>query len=157
LGGGRTSKREKELVAEVARLKAKLGSKNEVIAEISAEVVQRKKSRGALSGRWVPHDTRDAIVDFVRDWSATTEIAAERFVAWIGVARGKFFAWRKRYGKANEHNALVPGDHWLTDVGPKKRRAGEALRRYGCATPALRETSCRESGARREPVSGGGG
>jgi transposase InsO family protein len=51
----------------------------------------------------------------VRDWSAKTEIPAERFIAWIGIARGKFFAWRKRYGKANEHNALVPRDHWLLD------------------------------------------
>lgn len=51
----------------------------------------------------------------MRSWSARTEIPAERFVAWIGVARGKFFAWRKRYGKANEHNALVPRDHWLTE------------------------------------------
>jgi hypothetical protein len=22
---------------------------------------------------------------------------------------------KKRYGKANEHNALVPRDHWLTE------------------------------------------
>lgn len=51
----------------------------------------------------------------MRDWSAKTEIPAERFIAWIGIARGKFFAWRKRYGKANEHNALVPRDHWLLD------------------------------------------
>jgi putative transposase len=43
-----------------------------------------------------------------------TEIPAHRFIAWIGIARGKFFAWRKRYGKVNEHNALVPRDHWLT-------------------------------------------
>jgi transposase InsO family protein len=35
-------------------------------------------------------------------------------VFWIGIARGKFFAWKKRYGKVNEHNALVPRDHWLT-------------------------------------------
>ena len=52
---------------------------------------------------------------YVRTWSAKTEIAADRFVAWIGVARGKFFEWKKRYGKANEHNALVPRDHWLLD------------------------------------------
>jgi transposase InsO family protein len=75
----------------------------------------KKRSWGALTGRWVPHDTRDTVVDFVRDWSAKTEIPSERFIAWIGVARGKFFDWRKRYGKANEHNALVPRDHWLTD------------------------------------------
>lgn len=40
------SKREKELAAENARLKAKLGSKDEVIAEISAEFVHLKKSLG---------------------------------------------------------------------------------------------------------------
>jgi putative transposase len=60
------------------------------------------------------------VVDFVRAWSDKTEIPAERFVAWIGVARGKFFDWRKRYGLANEHNALVPRDHWLT---PDERQA----------------------------------
>jgi transposase InsO family protein len=61
----------------------------------------------------VPHDTRDEVVDFVRAWSDKTEVAADLFIRWIGVARGKFFDWKKRYGKANEHNALVPRDHWL--------------------------------------------
>jgi hypothetical protein len=75
----------------------------------------KKTAWGALTGRWVPHDTRDTVVDFVRDWSAKTELPGDRFITWIGIARGKFFAWRKRYGKANEHNALVPRDHWLTD------------------------------------------
>ena len=51
----------------------------------------------------------------MRDWSDKTELPAERFIAWIDIARGKFFDWRKRYGKANEHNALIPRDHWLTD------------------------------------------
>ncbi len=46
-------------------------------------------------------------------WADKTEIAAERFVRWIGVARGKFFDWKKRYGKVNEHNALVPRDFWI--------------------------------------------
>jgi putative transposase len=40
-------------------------------------------------------------------------MAAARFITWIGVQRGKFYDWQKRYGKANEHNALVPRDHWL--------------------------------------------
>ena len=53
------------------------------------------------------------MVDFVRDWSGNTELPAERFLGWLGLARGKFFHWRQRYGKANEHNALVPRDHWL--------------------------------------------
>jgi transposase InsO family protein len=51
----------------------------------------------------------------VREWSDKTELASERFIAWIGVARGKFFDWKKRYGKVNEHNALVPRDHWLLE------------------------------------------
>jgi len=25
------------------------------------------------------------------------------------------FAWKERYGKANEHNALVPRDFWIED------------------------------------------
>ena len=56
----------------------------------------------------------------MRVWSVKTEIAAERFVAWIGMARGKFFAWKKRYGKANEHNGHVPRDHWLLDEEKRK-------------------------------------
>ena len=36
-----------------------------------------------------------------------------RVVSWLGIARGKFFDWRNRYGKANEHNAHVPRDHWI--------------------------------------------
>jgi putative transposase len=68
---------------------------------------------GTLSGRWVPHDTHDAVVDFVTAWSDKTEISQERFVRWTGIARGKFFDWKKRYGKVNEHNARVPRDHWL--------------------------------------------
>src|SRR6202007_1839089 len=73
----------------------------------------KKKSWGALSKHWVPHDTRDAVVDFVWGWSEKTELPVERFAGWLGVARGKLFDWRKRYGKVNEHNALVPRDHWL--------------------------------------------
>lgn len=70
---------------------------------------------GALTGAWVPHDTRDTVVDFVNKWALRTELPVCRFVGWLGVARGKFYDWRKRYGKANEHNALVPRDHWITD------------------------------------------
>jgi putative transposase len=63
----------------------------------------------------VPHDTRDQIVDFVRAWSDKTAIASRRVVGWLGVSRSKFYDWRQRYGRANEHNAWVPRDHWLTD------------------------------------------
>ena len=38
-----------------------------------------------------------------------------RLIAWLGLARSKFYDWRRRYGSVNEHNAWVPRDHWLTD------------------------------------------
>jgi putative transposase len=66
-----------------------------------------------LNGRWVPHDTRDTVVDFIDGWSAKTEIPQASFIRWMGVSRGKFFDWKQRYGKANEHNGKVPRDHWL--------------------------------------------
>ena len=46
-------------------------------------------------------------------WSLQTEIVVGRMVGWLGIASSKFYDWRKRYGKVNEHNAQVPRDHWL--------------------------------------------
>lgn len=34
---------------------------------------------------------------------------------WLGISLSKFYDWRKRYGKVNEHNASIPRDHWLTE------------------------------------------
>ena len=63
----------------------------------------------------MPHALRDQIVDFVRRWSGKTGISAERFVVWLGIAGSKFYGWRERYGKANEHNGRVPRDFWLEE------------------------------------------
>jgi len=59
-------------------------------------------------------------VDFVRDWSQRTEIRATRMVHWIGIASSKYHDWQGRYGQLNEHNALIPRDHWLEE---KEKRA----------------------------------
>ena len=34
---------------------------------------------------------------------------------WIGTGQSKFYDWRDRYGKVNEHNGWIPRDWWLTD------------------------------------------
>ena len=68
-----------------------------------------------MKARWVPHDTRDEVVDTVRYYAELTGVAAKRFIPWLGIGRSKFYDWRRRFGKANEHNALVPRDHWLED------------------------------------------
>ena len=36
-------------------------------------------------------------------------------MGWLGVDRGKFYDWKKRYGLANEHNGKIPRDFWLED------------------------------------------
>jgi putative transposase len=56
---------------------------------------------------------RDQIVDFVRRWSEATEIGAGRFIEWLSIRASKFYDWRERYGKVNEHNSWVPRDFWL--------------------------------------------
>jgi putative transposase len=100
----------------IAYLEKKIQTKDEVLAELMAEHVALKKNAwGTLTGVWVPHDTRDQIVDFVRRWSEKTEISAGRFIEWLDVTASKFYDWRDRYGKVNEHNGWVPSDFWLED------------------------------------------
>jgi len=41
-------------------------------------------------------------------------------VSWLGISRGKYFKWVGRYGKANEHNCLVPRETWIL---PEERQA----------------------------------
>ena len=54
-------------------------------------------------------------MDFVRRWSEKTETGAGRFIGWLDITASKFYDWRERYGKVNEHNGWVPRDFWLED------------------------------------------
>ncbi|MGO9269445.1 MAG: transposase [Terriglobia bacterium] len=51
----------------------------------------------------------------MRRWSDSTEIAARTLILWLGLASSKFYGWRQRYGKVNEHNGWIPRDSWLED------------------------------------------
>jgi transposase InsO family protein len=42
-------------------------------------------------------------------------VPATKFIAWLGIGSSKFYDWKERYGKVNEHNAQVPRDWWLED------------------------------------------
>jgi putative transposase len=42
------------------------------------------------------------------------------FLLWLGIGTSKWYAWRDRYGRANEHNAWIPRDHWLE---PQEKQA----------------------------------
>ncbi len=53
------------------------------------------------------------MIDFVEHWTEKTELPRRRFLGWLGLKPGKYYAWQERYGQANGHNGQVPRDHWL--------------------------------------------
>lgn len=77
---------------------------------------------------WVAHDIRDQVVDFVRHWSDRAELSAKWMLGRIELSPRKYHHWQDRYGKANEHNGLVPRDHWLEDW--EKLAVVEFARKY---------------------------
>jgi hypothetical protein len=102
------------------------------------------------------------VVDVVGAFSARTELPTTRVVSWLGIARGKFFDWRHRYGTANEHNALVPRDHWLDKAEQQAivdyfDRCGVWLLGVSEAAASEYGRLCRDDGgspARRSPPDG---
>jgi transposase InsO family protein len=58
---------------------------------------------------------RDEVIDFVRYWSCRSGIGAMRLVDWLCISRSKYYGWRDRYGKRNEHNSWIPRDFWLLE------------------------------------------
>ena len=44
-----------------------------------------------------------------------SEIPTGQFIKWLAIGTSKFYNWRQRYGKANEHNGWIPRDFWLED------------------------------------------
>jgi len=55
------------------------------------------------------------VVDFLKKMNTLTEISLRNLLGWCELCPRKFARWQSRYGKANEHNALVPRDHWLEE------------------------------------------
>ena len=87
-----------------------------------------------MKAGWTQPDTRDEVIDYVRYWSDRTELAATKLVQWLGIGSSKYYDWRRRYGKLNEHNAWVPRDFWLEDweKGKKFRRRNFSVRGVVC-------------------------
>ena len=59
-------------------------------------------------------------MDFLKRMNALTEISFGRLLAWLELCPRHRANLRGRYGKANEHNAEVPRDHWLE---PQEKQA----------------------------------
>jgi hypothetical protein len=56
---------------------------------------------------------RDQVVDFLKHYHRLTGLAMVQLLFWLGLSPRKFHRWKDRYGKANEHNAMIPRDHWI--------------------------------------------
>jgi len=68
----------------------------------------------------VPPDVRDAVVDFVKRFSARTELSVRWVLARMSLAPTQLYRWTGRYGSVNRHNGQIPRDHWLL---PEERQA----------------------------------
>ena len=68
----------------------------------------------------MPHDIRDAVIDFVNRWKSKSHLKESVFIEALGISRSKYFDWRKRYGKINEYNAWIPRDWWIEDWEKQK-------------------------------------
>jgi putative transposase len=51
----------------------------------------------------------------VARWTKRTELPVKQFLTWLELGISKFYDWRERFGKVNEHNSQVPRDTWLED------------------------------------------
>jgi putative transposase len=111
---GTQDPRSAKLEKKVNEREDKLSRKHEVLSELMEEhMALKKKTWGDLRAVWVPHDIRDAIVDFVRTWAEKTGIAVLNFVRWLKLAPSRFYDWKNRYGRVNLHNGWIPRDSWL--------------------------------------------
>ena len=53
------------------------------------------------------------MVDFISHWRDRSGFLLSRFLKGLDLPKSKFYDWKKRYGKVNEHNAWIPRDFWL--------------------------------------------
>lgn len=49
----------------------------------------------------------------MRYWSEATGLPVKNYIGWLQIQSSKYYNWKTRYGKANEHNGLIPRDFWL--------------------------------------------
>ena len=52
-------------------------------------------------------------MDFLNRYWQLTGIAHVWLLCWLELSPRKFKRWKDRYGKTNEHNAMIPRDHWI--------------------------------------------
>ena len=69
-----------------------------------------------MTGRWVPPDRRDEVVDGATSRSTRTEQPVRPMLMRLGIARAKVARWTASYGALPTPHGPVPRDHWLTQA-----------------------------------------
>ncbi|MEX2531017.1 MAG: transposase [Gemmatimonadota bacterium] len=103
----------KKKLQKLQKLQDQTREKDEVIAEVTKELVFLKNPMGELTGQWVPPS--ETVSWTSSDTGAGAPGSLSTLVVWLGIAPSKYFDWKKRYGRANEHNGQIPRDFWLED------------------------------------------
>ncbi|RLB12242.1 MAG: hypothetical protein DRG63_11965, partial [Deltaproteobacteria bacterium] len=88
----------------------------------------KKNTWGSLKATWVPHDTRDQVVDFIRYWSDRSGIYGSKFIGWLGIAPNSLEEARRivadfvsYYNTVRPHSALG----YITPKDKLERRENE--------------------------------
>lgn len=68
-----------------------------------------------MTKKWVEPDVRDEIVDYLGYWSRRAEFPVVKMLKQIELAEWKFYQWKNRFGKPNQHNGRQPRDYWLRE------------------------------------------
>lgn len=64
---------------------------------------------------WTAPEIRDDVVDTIETCARRAEWSLDRAIDRVGLARGRFYDWRRRRGAPNRHNAPIPKDGWLLE------------------------------------------
>ena len=79
-----------------------------------------------MTGRWVPPDRRDEVVDCVTALATRTALPVRPMLARLGIARAKYARWTTHYGATPTPHGPVPREHWLTQAERDGILAGHA-------------------------------
>ena len=64
---------------------------------------------------WTAPEIRDDVVVTIEKCVSRAGWPLDRAIARVGLARGRFYQWRRRRGSPNRHNAPIPKDGWLLE------------------------------------------
>lgn len=58
---------------------------------------------------------RDEIVDFCEYWNQKGNLPIRQLIQGLELTERKYYKWKIRYGKPNQHGAPIPKAHWLAE------------------------------------------